>query len=176
MSIWYANYSSQLDKISQCHTSNLKFWLTTAIIKVKIITVTKDRALCPLFDAQTVCALGALITLTLYFCLNTAQYIHVVEYGKYFIMDARVCWRILWGSVVFMCIRASDAPNSLFLERNYLLMASWIVNKKYTSQQAFLIIYLICILSFIYFSLGRSRWVSHLKSRSEHKKVWALLP
>ncbi len=27
---------------------------------------------------------------------------------------------------------------------------------KDTSQQAFLIIYLICILSFIYFSLGRS--------------------
>ncbi len=34
---------------------------------------------------------------------------------------------------------------------------------KDTSQQAFLIIYLICILSFIYFSLGRSRWVSHFK-------------
>ncbi len=30
---------------------------------------------------------------------------------------------------------------------------------KDTSQQAFLIIYLMCILSFIYFSLGRSRWV-----------------
>ncbi len=42
---------------------------------------------------------------------------------------------------------------------------------KDTSQQAFLIIYLICILSFIYFSLGRSRWVSHLKSRSAHKSV-----
>ncbi len=67
-----------------------------------------------------------------------------------------------------------------------LLMASWIVNnnkKKFlffiiklmqykdTSQQAFLIIYLICIWSFIYFSLGRSRWVSHLKSRSAHKSV-----
>ncbi len=32
---------------------------------------------------------------------------------------------------------------------------------KDTSQQAFLIIYLICILSFIYYSLGRSWWVSH---------------
>ncbi len=30
---------------------------------------------------------------------------------------------------------------------------------KDTSQQAFLISYLICILSFIYFLLGRSRWV-----------------
>ncbi len=62
-------------------------------------------------------------------------------------------------------------------------MALWIVNNKTfylfiiklmqykdTSQQAFLIIYLICTLSFIYFSLGRSRWVSHLKSRSAHKK------
>ncbi len=46
---------------------------------------------------------------------------------------------------------------------------------KDSSQQAFLIIYLICILSFIYFSLGRFRWVSHLKSRSAHKKVWAPL-
>ncbi len=30
------------------------------------------------------------ITLTSYFCLNTAQYIHVVEYSECFIMDARV--------------------------------------------------------------------------------------
>ncbi len=44
---------------------------------------------------------------------------------------------------------------------------------KDTSQQAFLIIYLICILSFIYFSLGRSLWVSHLKNWSTHTKVWA---
>ncbi len=39
---------------------------------------------------------------------------------------------------------------------------------KDTSQQAFLIIYFICIL--FYVSLGRSRWVYHLKSRSTHKK------
>ncbi len=39
------------------------------------------------------------------------------------------------------------------------------------SQQAFLIIYLICILLFIYFLLCRSRWVSHLKNRSAHKSV-----
>ncbi len=31
--------------------------------------------------------------------------------------------------------------------------------------------YLICILSFIYFSLGRSLWVSNFKSRSGHKSV-----
>ncbi len=30
-----------------------------------------------------------------YFCLNTAQYIHVVEYSECFMMDARVCWRSL---------------------------------------------------------------------------------
>ncbi len=42
---------------------------------------------------------------------------------------------------------------------------------KDTSQLDFVIIYLICILSFIYFSLGRSRGVSHLKSRSAHKSV-----
>ncbi len=46
-------------------------------------------------DVQTnrVCALS--ITLTSYFCLNTAQFIHVVEYSKYFITDARVCCRSL---------------------------------------------------------------------------------
>ncbi len=46
-------------------------------------------------DAQTnrVCALS--ITLTSYFCLNTAQYIYVVEYSECFITDARVCWRSL---------------------------------------------------------------------------------
>ncbi len=44
-------------------------------------------------DAQTnrVCALS--ISITSYFCLNTAQYI--VEYSECFIMDARVCWRSL---------------------------------------------------------------------------------
>ncbi len=55
-----------------------------------------------------------------------------------------------------------------------LMIASWIVNNnktilfiiiklmqhKDTSQQAFLIIYLICIWSFIYFSLGRSQFYS----------------
>ncbi len=41
-------------------------------------------------DAQTnrVCALS--ITITSYFCLNTAQYI--VEYSECFITDACVCW------------------------------------------------------------------------------------
>ncbi len=46
---------------------------------------------------------------------------------------------------------------------------------KDTSQQAFLFrpIYFICILLFLYFSLGTVD--SHLKSRSPHKKVWAPL-
>ncbi len=48
------------------------------------------------------CAVGALITITSYFCLNIAQYIYVVEYSECFIMDACVFWRSLWGSVVFM--------------------------------------------------------------------------
>ncbi len=30
-----------------------------------------------------------------YFCLNTAQYIHVVECSMCFITDARLCWRSL---------------------------------------------------------------------------------
>ncbi len=41
------------------------------------------------------CALGSLNTITSYFCLNTAQYIHIVEYSECFITDARVCWRSL---------------------------------------------------------------------------------
>ncbi len=86
---------------------------------------------------------------------------------------------------------ASDAPNSLFLQRKYLLMVLWIVNNKNiikffiikwmqikdTSQQAFLIIYLICI--FIYCNL----FTFHLVDLGElliwkvdpHKKVWAPL-
>ncbi len=50
---------------------------------------------------------------------------------------------------------------------------------KDTSQQAFLIIYLMCILSFIYFSLGRSRWVFsqtkinvRLRSRNGRFYIW----
>ncbi len=41
-------------------------------------------------DAQTncVCALSIILT---YFCLNTAQYIHIVENSECFITDARVC-------------------------------------------------------------------------------------
>ncbi len=43
-------------------------------------------------DAQTnrVCTLS----IHSYFCLNTAQYIHVVENSECFITDVRVCWRI----------------------------------------------------------------------------------
>ncbi len=42
---------------------------------------------------QTVYVLS--ITLTSYFCLNTAQYIHIVEYSECYMTDARVCWRSL---------------------------------------------------------------------------------
>ncbi len=40
-------------------------------------------------DVQTnrACALSA----HTYFCLNTAHYIHVVEYSECFITDARMC-------------------------------------------------------------------------------------
>ncbi len=124
-SIWYANYSSQLDKRSQCPTNSQKFWQTTIVIKDDYSDI-QDRAFgmrCVHYNwcanEPCMCALSALITLTSYFCLNTAQYIHVVEFSEFFITDARMCWRSLWGSVVFMCIRASDAPNSLFLQRNY---------------------------------------------------------
>ncbi len=65
-------------------------------------------------DAQTnhVCALS--ITLTSYFRLNTAS----VYNG---------CSRVLEKFVRIsgvMCIRAPDAPNSLFLQRNYLLIVN----------------------------------------------------
>ncbi len=40
MSTWYSNYSSRLDKRSQCHTSTRKFWWMTIVIKLKMITVT----------------------------------------------------------------------------------------------------------------------------------------
>ncbi len=53
------------------------------------------RVMSVINDVQTnrVCALS--ITLTSYFCLNTAQYIHIIEYSECFITDARVCWRTL---------------------------------------------------------------------------------
>ncbi len=71
-------------------------------------------------DVQTnrVCALS--ISITSYFCLNTALYI--VEY--------------------------SDVNNNKTL---ILFIIIKLMQHKDTSQQAFLIIYLICILSFIYF-------------------------
>ncbi len=62
----------------------------TIAIKVKLITVTYRivhyaRVMSVINDAQTnhVCALS--ITITSYFCLNTAQYIHIVEYSECFI-------------------------------------------------------------------------------------------
>ncbi len=42
-------------------------------------------------DGQTNCVCALSIILTSYFCLNTAQYIHIVEYSECFITDARVC-------------------------------------------------------------------------------------
>ncbi len=74
-------------------------------------------------------ALVSLITITSYFCLNIAQYIHVVEYSKCFIMDARVLEKFVRISGVY---DASDAPNSLFLQRNYLQMTSLIGNNNKT--------------------------------------------
>ncbi len=44
-------------------------------------------------DAQTNCVCA--LSVHSYFCLNTAQYIHVVEYSECFITDARVFWRSL---------------------------------------------------------------------------------
>ncbi len=41
--------------------------------------------------AQTNSVRALSIILTSYFCLNTAQYIHVAEYSECFITDARVC-------------------------------------------------------------------------------------
>ncbi len=46
-------------------------------------------------DVQTNRVSALSITITSYFCLNTAPYIHIIEYSEFFIMDARVCWRSL---------------------------------------------------------------------------------
>ncbi len=43
-------------------------------------------------DAQMNCVCALSITITSYFCLNTAQYIHVVEYSECFITE---CSRVL---------------------------------------------------------------------------------
>ncbi len=53
------------------------------------------RVMSVINDAQTNCVCALSITLTSYFCLNTAQYIHIIEYSECFITDARVCWRTL---------------------------------------------------------------------------------
>ncbi len=85
-----------------------------------------------------------------------------------------------------LCIRASDAPNSLFLEKNYLLTASWIIIKHYffcylnssniKIHPASLFNYLFNMYFIIYLlSHSRSRWVSHLESKSAHTKVLAPL-
>ncbi len=69
------------------------------------------------------CALGSLIFLLEY----SSVYSHNVSC---FITDARVCWRSLWGSVVF--IWAPDTPNSLYLQRNYWWrrLSGWRVSKR----------------------------------------------
>ncbi len=71
-------------------------------------------------DAQTnrVCAFS--ITITSYFCLNTAQYI--VEY--------------------------SDVDSGIIIKHYFIDLLLNLMQHKDTSQQAVLIIYLICILSF----------------------------
>ncbi len=56
--IWYANYSSWMDKRSQCHTSTHKCWWTTIVIKEEMITVTGScirSALCPLWCTNELC-------------------------------------------------------------------------------------------------------------------------
>ncbi len=68
-------------------------------------------------DAQTNCVCALAITLTSYFCLNTAQYIHIVKYSECFITDAPVLEKFVRISGIY--VRASDAQNSLFLQRNY---------------------------------------------------------
>ncbi len=122
-------------------------------------------------NEQSMIALGSLIFLLDYSSVYSHSWIQRVFYNG--------CSRLLKfvrisGVYVHMGIRCSK---QLVLTEE-LLMALWIVNNntksvffiiklmqyKDTSQQAFLIIYLICVLSFIYFSLDTYRWVSHLKS------------
>ncbi len=55
------------------------------------------------------CALGALITITSHFCLNTAQYIHIVEYSEFYNGCSRVLEKFarISGVYVHMGIRRS---------------------------------------------------------------------
>ncbi len=135
-----------LDKRSQCHTCSLKDYYSDIL----------DRAFgmrCVPYNwcenKPCMCAVGALITLTLYFCLNTAQYIHIVEYSECFITDARVR-----GSVVFVHtgIRRSKQlvlTEELFTDgvvnNNKTLFFIKLMQYKDTAQQAFnyFIIYLL---------------------------------
>ncbi len=109
----------------------IMFWRTTIVIKVKMITVTYSTGSCirrtrcvVITDAQT----KMYVRSRTYFCLSTAQYIHIVEYSECFITDARMFWRSLWGSVVFMHIWAPDTPKSLFWQRYEPPSDRWVQN------------------------------------------------
>ncbi len=163
MSTWYANYSSRLDKRSQCHTSSLKFWWTTIVIKVKLITVTYRIVHYVRYkwcaNEQSMIALGSLIFLLDYSSVYSHSWIQRVFYNG--------CLRLLKfvrisGVYVHMGIRCSK----LLVLTEELLMALWIVNNntksvfciikwmqyKDTFQQAFLIIYLMCFIIYLLFT------------------------
>ncbi len=99
MRIWYTNYCSRW--IKEASVTLHTFWWATIVIAgyVRYKWCAKEPCMCALGHYDVII-------------------IFLLEYSECFITDV-VCWRSVWGSVVF--IRASDR---LFLQRNYLLIVN----------------------------------------------------
>ncbi len=134
MSIWYANYSSRLDKRCQCCTS--KVLMNDDCNQGKADYNGRSRCIrCNYRCAcvryywcanKRVCALLAHLKhrISAWTQFSKFTLLSKLIYSECFITDARrrsVFWRSLWGSVVFMYIWVSDAPNILFWQRTWLL-------------------------------------------------------
>ncbi len=79
MSIWYANYNCQLDKSTQCRASKVLIDDNCNQGKDDYSDIQESSYFwCATKSCNVMCALGALITKTSCFCLNTVQYIYVV--------------------------------------------------------------------------------------------------
>ncbi len=109
-------------------------------------------------DAQTDCV--CVLSAHSYFSLNTAQYIHIVEYSECFITDARMCWRSLLHQTLQTACSYRGTTDVVVNNNktNIVFFIIKLMQKRYIPTSLFnYLFYLICILSFIYFSLGRSR-------------------
>lgn len=105
-----ANYSSRLDKAKQCCASKVLI----VVIKIRSnpdIQESYFRCASVITDVETnsICALNALIAITLYFCMNTSElmYCECFYNGRW---QMKHVWRSCWRSVMF--VWAQDAPNT----------------------------------------------------------------